>query len=73
MGLTLHYDWKTKTDVSAARRMIAKFRAIALKLPFDDISEIYEQDPPDNKTAYRRYNHSFRQGELYFSRRRHYF
>jgi hypothetical protein len=70
MGLTLYYDWKTKTDLSSARRMIARFRAIARNLPFDEVSEIYEQDPPDNKTTYRRYDGSFRQGGLYLSRTR---
>jgi hypothetical protein len=70
MGLTLYYDWKTKADLPSARRMIARFRAMAQKLPFDKVSEIYEQDPPDNKTTYRRYDHSFRQGELYLSRTR---
>ena len=70
MGLTVYYDWKTKTDLASARRMIAKFRAIALKLPFDDVSEIYEQDPPDRKAAFRPYHHTFRQGALYLSRTR---
>jgi hypothetical protein len=70
MGLTLYYDWKTKTDLSSARRMIAMIRAIALKLPFDEISEIYEQDPPGGKSAFRSYDHSFRQGGLYLSRTR---
>jgi hypothetical protein len=70
MGLTLHYDWKTKTDLTSARRLITRFRAIALKLPFDKVSEIYEQDPPDNMSAFRRYDGSFRQGGLYLSRRR---
>jgi hypothetical protein len=35
MGLTVYYDWKTKTDLPSARRLIVKLRAIALKLPFD--------------------------------------
>ena len=76
MGLTVYYDWKTKTDLPSARRMIAKFRAIALKLPFDDVSEIHEQDPPDGKSPFRKfppfrkYAHSFRQGGLYLSRTR---
>jgi hypothetical protein len=70
MGLTLHYDWKTKIDCSSARRLIARFRAIALRLPFDKVSEIFEQDPPDNKTTYRLYDNSFRQGGLYLSRMR---
>jgi hypothetical protein len=70
MGLTVYYDWKTKTDLPSARRLIVKLRAIALKLPFDKVSEIYEQDSPDGKTAFRRYDDSFRQGELYLSRKR---
>ena len=70
MGLTVYYDWKTKIDLPSARRMIARFRAIAQKLPFDNISEVYEQDPPDNKTTYRGYDHSYRQGALYLSRTR---
>jgi hypothetical protein len=70
MGLTIHYDWKTKVDMPSARRVVAKFRAIALKLPFDKVSEIHEQDPPDGKPVFRQYNHSFRQGDLYLSLRR---
>ena len=70
MGLTVHYDWKTKTDMRSARRMIAKFRALALKLPFDDVSEIFEQDSPEGKSAFCPYEHPFRQGGLYLSRTR---
>jgi len=70
MGLTVYYDWKTKADMRAARRMIAKFHAIAQKLPFDEISGIYEQDPPDGHSLFRPYTHSFRQGGLYLSRTR---
>jgi hypothetical protein len=70
MGLSVHYEWKSKCDVPSARRMIVKFRALALKLPFDEVTEIYEQDPPDGKTTFRRYKHSFRQGDLYLSRKR---
>jgi hypothetical protein len=70
MGLTVYYDWKTKTDLASARRMIAKFRAFALKLLFDEVSEIFEQDPPDGKSAFRSYDQSFRQGGLYLPRTR---
>ena len=70
MGLTVHYDWKTKVDMPSARRMIAKFRVMALKIPFDEVSEIYEQDPPDGDSLFLPYQHSFRQGDLYLSRRR---
>ena len=70
MGLTVYYDWKAKTDVPSARRMIVKFRAAALKLPFDDVSEIYEQDPPEGKSAFRPCNQQFRRGDLYLPRKR---
>ena len=70
LGLTVHYDWKTQTDSASARRMIVKFRALASKLPFDEVSDIYEQDPPDGKSAFVLYDHSFRQGGLYLSRKR---
>jgi hypothetical protein len=70
MGLTVYYDWKTKADLPAARRMIARFRALALKLPFDDVSEIREQDPPDGKPAFCPYDGSFPQGGLHLPRKR---
>src|SRR5262245_31779369 len=70
MGLSVSYDWKTRIDLAAARRLIAKFHALARKLPFDDISEIFEQDPPDGKWTFRRYDHPFRRGDLYLSRKR---
>lgn len=70
MGLTIHYDWKTKADVASARRLIARFRAMAQKLPFDKISEIFEQDPPDGEWAFRKYDHSFREGTLFLPRKR---
>jgi hypothetical protein len=70
MGLTVHYDWKAKADLSSARRLIARFRAVALELPFDEVSEIYEQDSPDGKSAFQPYDHAFRRGDLYLSRTR---
>src|SRR5262245_30264445 len=70
MGLTVHYEWKIKADLAAARRLIVKFHAIAQKLPFDSVSAIYEQDPPEGKTSFRRYDHDFRRGTLYLARKR---
>ncbi|MCI0358572.1 MAG: hypothetical protein L0211_08820 [Planctomycetaceae bacterium] len=70
MGLTLYYNWKVKADVTAARRLMRRCHGLALKLPFDKVSKIYEQDPPDNKPLFQRYDHSFRQGDLYLSRKR---
>jgi hypothetical protein len=70
MGLTIHYDWKAKADLGQARRMIAKFHALAGKLPFDDVSEVFEQDPPGGKPEFELYDEPFRQGNLYLSRKR---
>jgi hypothetical protein len=70
MGLTVYYNWKTKVDLRSARRMIVKFHGIARKLPFDEVSEIYEQDPPDGETKFLLYESTFRQGGLYLSRTR---
>jgi len=70
MGLTIYYDWKVKSDLSSARRMIVRFRSIAQKLLFDDVSEIFEQDPPEGKTQFQKYKGNFRQGGLYLPRTR---
>lgn len=70
MGLSIYYDWKTKADLPSARRVIAKFHAIAQKLPFDDVSEVHEQDPPDGKSAFVLYAHDSRTGDLYLPRTR---
>jgi hypothetical protein len=70
MGLTIYYDWKAKSDLTSARRMIAKFNRLALSLPFDEVTEIYEQDPPDDKPAFSTYCGTFRKGDLYLPRRR---
>jgi hypothetical protein len=70
MGLTLYYDWKTKSDLRSARRAIAKFHAIAQKLPFDRVTEIYEQNPPDGQTRFRLSHFPYSEGNLYLSRTR---
>jgi hypothetical protein len=70
MGLTLYYEWKTKADAQLARRMIVKLHALANQLPFDEISDIYEQDSPDGPSRFISYDESFRQGDLYLSHKR---
>ena len=50
--------------------MIGKFHAIARKLPFDEVTDIYEQSPPDGRAVYILYSDPFRQGDLYLTRRR---
>ena len=70
MGLTVYYDWKAKIDLRSARRFIVKFRDLALKLPFDEVSEIREQNPPDGTAAFRPYEDSYHQGGLCLARMR---
>src|SRR5262249_39646888 len=38
--------------------------------PFDNVSEISEQDPPDGRSAFQLHDGPFRQGDLYLSRTR---
>ena len=70
MGLTLYYDWKIKADAHSARRRISELHALAKILPFDEVTEIYEQDPPDGRTRFSLYDDPFRQGDLYLPRMR---
>jgi hypothetical protein len=70
VGLTIYYDWKVKTELLGARRLIRRARSLALKLPFDDVSEIYEQDAPSGKFTFQPYEHFFRRGTLCLSRKR---
>jgi hypothetical protein len=70
MGLTVYYDWKAKIDLSKARRLIVRFRTIAQELPFDRVSEIYEQNSPDGDSRFRSYDSDFPQGDLYLPRTR---
>ena len=41
MGLTVYYDWKARIDAPTARRLIKRFRGLAIKLPFEKVSEIH--------------------------------
>jgi hypothetical protein len=70
MGLTVYYDWRVTSDASAARQRVAELHALAGELPFDDVSPIYEQDPPDGRGDFEPYESSFRQGGLYLPRQR---
>ncbi|MCG8584269.1 MAG: hypothetical protein MI757_06115 [Pirellulales bacterium] len=70
MGLTLYYEWKTEADVSRARRKIVELHALAEDLPFDEVTEIYEQDPPGGQSEFCLYDHEFRHGDLYLTHTR---
>jgi hypothetical protein len=70
MGLTVHYGWKTKIDLVEARRLVEEFRALALALPFDEVSDVYEQNPLDGDYRFVPYDDPFHRGDLYLSRTR---
>lgn len=70
MGLTVYYDWKAKSDVRSARRLIRRFRGISLKLPFDSVSEVYEQNAPEGTFEFREYEGKFPTGGLHLPRKR---
>jgi len=70
MGLTVYYDWKIKADARRARRLVVRWHAQARQLPFDQVSEIYEQDPPSGETDFTLYDHEYRRGSLHLPRKR---
>jgi hypothetical protein len=70
MGLTIQYEWKTKADLSTARRLMARFHAMAKKLPFDKVTKIFEQDAPGGNFKFHKYDESYKLGNLYLSRKR---
>jgi len=70
MGLTLHYQWKIKTKLPRARRIVQRMHALAQELPFDSVSKIYEQDAPKGEFHFEEYDHPWRQGDLYITRKR---
>lgn len=70
MGLTLHYQWKIKTELPQARRIVRQMHRMAKKLPFDSVSKIYEQDAPNGDIQFAKYDHPWRQGDMYLSRKR---
>lgn len=52
MGLTVHYDWKVKGDARVACRLIRRMHAAAKRLPFEDVSEIMEEQPPQGRATF---------------------
>jgi hypothetical protein len=75
MGLTIYYSWKTKTDADSARALIRKLHARVSKLPFDDVSQVFECDPPDGRYVFTRRDYDeetrrFKPGSVYLNRKR---
>jgi hypothetical protein len=70
MGLTVYYDWKVKAELPAAYRLISKLHRIAQELPFDRVSEVYEQGAPQGAAKFQPYTGKFCHGWLYLPRKR---
>jgi hypothetical protein len=49
MGLTVYCELAIKTDAVKARKLVARMREFACRLPFDSVSDIEEYDPPDGR------------------------
>lgn len=46
MGLTIYYGMKTKAEADAARKLVARMYKRIAKLPWDEVTEVFEIDPP---------------------------
>jgi hypothetical protein len=49
MGLSIYYRMKAKTDADGARALVERLHGVVKALPFDDVSPIFEYDPPDGR------------------------
>ena len=76
MGLTVYYELAIKTDAAKARKLVARMRDFARRLPFDSVSEIFEYDPPDGRFEFEKGNRKDGRGKpwtpggLYLERKR---
>lgn len=73
MGLTIYYRWKIKADANAARSLVRKLHARVSKLPFDQVTDVSEYNPPDGKYAFEQADWEgspWRPGDMYVTRKR---
>ncbi|HEY2587897.1 MAG TPA: hypothetical protein VGI81_19290 [Tepidisphaeraceae bacterium] len=72
MGLTIYYRTKAKVGPDAARELVRQLHASVSKLPFDEVSQLYEYDSPDGKYAFERAEGEppWKPGVLYLERNR---
>lgn len=54
MGLTLYYGMKAKFDADAARKTVARMYKRIARLPWDEVTEVFEIDPPDGKYEFKK-------------------
>ena len=75
MGLTIYYRLKARTDADGARSLVRRLHAFATTLPFDDVSEVREYDPPDGRYVFARAGRGaeslrWKPGQVYLTRKR---
>jgi hypothetical protein len=72
MGLTVYYRMKAKVGADAARDLVRRLHVFVSKLPFDEVSQIYEYDSPDGTYAFEQAEGEppWKPGGLYLERKR---
>jgi hypothetical protein len=71
MGISIYYTLKAKIDAEGARRLVRKLHQRVSKLPFDDVTPIFEIDPPDGKFVFEEFAlKGYRPGLRYLERKR---
>ncbi|HXE52382.1 MAG TPA: hypothetical protein VN541_05170 [Tepidisphaeraceae bacterium] len=62
---------KVRVGADRARDLVRRMHAFVAKLPFDDVSQIFEYDPPDGKYVFERaVADKWKPGDLYLPRKR---
>lgn len=54
MGLSIYYRWKAKIGIDEARSLVTRLHEFAKHLPFDNVSPVFEYDPPDGHYEFER-------------------
>lgn len=72
MGLSIYYRMKAKVDAEGARGLVGRLHAFVRTLPFDDVSPIFEYDPPDGRYIFERGDseNGWKPGGHYLNRKR---
>lgn len=71
MGLTIYYGMKAKIDADAARKVVARMQQRISKLHWDEVSEVFEIDPPDGKYVFKEgEGDGYKPGTQYLARKR---
>lgn len=72
MGLSIYYRYKIRTAADAARKLVRRLHAFARTLPFEQVTEIEEYDPPDGVFVFDKGERpaDWKPGDHYMTRKR---